>query len=98
MAVFMIDFDLIREGENYWEKNALFHRRVKQAFPTWWKHLDSTFLVETSWNALQVRDYLLPVLDDNDKLLVAKLSGEAAWSGISETGSDWLRRTLGAQV
>jgi hypothetical protein len=45
---------------------------------------------------VQVRDSLKACLDSNDKLLVAKLSGEAAWSGHSDDITKWLKGRLAA--
>jgi hypothetical protein len=33
-------------------------------------------------------------IDSNDELLVAKLSGEAAWTGFSDKCSNWLKENL----
>ncbi|PZV37084.1 SinR family protein [Mesorhizobium kowhaii] len=91
---YMIGYDLNREGENYSKKDAALRKHIKEKYPTYWAHLDSTFIVVTDLSAKQIRDDLLPFIDDNDELLVAKLSGEGAWRGFSESGSKWLKDHL----
>ncbi|MET3524799.1 hypothetical protein [Mesorhizobium abyssinicae] len=93
MSVF-IDYDLNREGANYSKKDAALRDHIKEKYPTYWAHLDSTFIVVTDLTAKQVRDDLLPFVDDNDELLVAKLTGEGAWHGFNENGSNWLKKHL----
>jgi hypothetical protein len=67
---------------------------IKKTYPTYWAHLDSTFIVVTNKSAKEIRDDLLRLLDDNDELLVAGASGVGAWHGIDENGGNWLRKHL----
>ena len=93
MAVYFIGYDLNRPGQDYTNlENAI------KEFATWWHHLDSTWLVSTNWLAEQIRDDLRQHIDANDKLLVAKLSGEAAWFGFTPEGSKWLKEQLEANA
>jgi len=56
---------------------------------------DSTWIVsKTDLTAEQIRDRLLPHIDRTDELLVAKLTGEAAWYGFDTEGSNWLKENL----
>jgi hypothetical protein len=48
----------------------------------------------TELNCVQVRDDLKGYIDQNDELLVAELSGTAAWMGFNKSGSDWLKKNL----
>jgi len=91
MPVHMIGYDLNRENANYAAKSKLLIEKIKEMFPTWWHRLDSTWLVETNLLTWQVRGLLVPLLDANDELLVAELSGRAAWHGFNELGEKWLR-------
>ena len=54
----------------------------------------SVWLLITNQSAKQVRDIVGECLDPNDKLIVAKLSGEAAWKGYGDKISEWLKETL----
>lgn len=94
MASFMIGFDLNKEGPHYAERNKALSEKIKELFPTYWHHLDSTWIVVSDWTCVQIRDALGPLLDSNDELLVARLSGEGAWRGFNENGSTWLTNNL----
>lgn len=89
-----IGYDLNREGANYSKKDAALRKHIKEKYPTYWAHLDSAFIVVTNLTAEQVRDDLLAFVDDNDELLVAKLTGEGAWHGFDESGHKWLKANL----
>jgi len=88
----MIGYDLHpSRGETYDELIAAIKR-----VGSWWHHLDSTWIVTTAKSAAQIRDALVPHVKSDDQLLVARLSGEAAWYGFSERGSRWLKESLEA--
>lgn len=91
MKTLMIGYDLHRPGQEY----ALLYEAIK-SYGTHWHILDSTWLIYTSRSAEQVRDHLMQYIDRNDKLIVAGLSGEAAWYGFSAEGSAWLKQKLEA--
>jgi hypothetical protein len=91
MSNYIIGYDLNRpRGQDDYPK--LFDA-IKQ-LGSWWHHLDSTWIVATTYSAVQIRDHLSPFIDSGDELLVARLSGEAAWNGFDEKGSQWLKTTL----
>lgn len=89
MKSYLIGYDLNKTGQDY---ETLIEQIKKLG--TWWHHLDSTWIVKSDLTAVQIRDNLKPYIDDNDELLVARLSGEAAWTGFSERGSKWLKNNL----
>ncbi|MFK4823767.1 CRISPR-associated protein Cas2 [Paenochrobactrum sp. BZR 588] len=91
---YFIGYDLNKEGDNYTSKNKKLRDHIKEKYPTYWCHLDSTFIVVTDKTAKDIRDDLKQFLDDNDELLVAKLTGEGAWSGFNDNGSNWLKNHL----
>ncbi|MEL7346966.1 MAG: SinR family protein [Pseudomonadota bacterium] len=93
MSTYIITYDLHKAGQNY---DCLFEKL--KAFQTRWHAQQSVWIVQTSWSAAQVRDYLSSCLDHNDKLLVAKLEGEAAWWGMSHNVTDWLKSVLDETV
>jgi hypothetical protein len=90
MSTYMIGYDLNRPGQNY---QNLFDA-IKAQSKLWWHHLDSTWIITSDKSAKEIRDALVPHIDRNDELLVAKLSGEAAWWGFNEQGSSWLKDNL----
>lgn len=89
MKSYIISYDLNKPGQNY---NDLYE--AIKALGNWWHHLDSTWIIKSNLTAVQVRDSLTPHMDSNDKILVATLSGEAAWKGFNQKGSDWLKNNL----
>lgn len=94
--LYMIGYDLNKPGQDY---TPLFDA-IKAMSNAWWHYLDSTWLIESSYSAEQIRDHLSTVIDMNDELLVAAISAPAAWVGFSDKGSEWLsshlRRTVGS--
>ena len=92
MVVYLIGYDLNRpRGEDAYPD--LFES-IKDIANGWWHHLDSTWIIRSEKSAAQIRDSLMPYVDRNDELLVARLAGEAAWVGFNTNGSDWLRNSL----
>lgn len=89
MNTYVISYDLNSPGQNY----ADLYEAIKN-LGTWWHCLDSTWLVKTSKSAVEARNALTPCLDGNDKILVATLSGEAAWTGFSDNCAKWLKDKL----
>lgn len=90
----IIGYDLNREGKNYAARSKSLLDRIKELFPTYWHHLDSTWFVVTSMTPKEVRDDLRQFLDANDELFVGTLQREAAWHGFSEKGAAWLQKNL----
>lgn len=84
---YIISFDL-KPNRSY--KN--FADAVK-AYGTWARITESTYAVVTESSAKDVRDYLLQYLNPDDKILVIKTGGRAAWRhAIADT--DWLKKYL----
>lgn len=63
-------------------------------FANWWHHLDSTWIVKSSLDIEEIRNKLEAHIGKKDELLVVSLTGEGAWAGFSEKGSDWLLKNL----
>ena len=89
MSVFEITYDLRRPGRDY----ASLHAAIK-SFGKWCHPLESTWLVSALTSAEAIRDKLIGHIDQNDGLLVTRLSGEAAWYGLADEVSKWLRQEL----
>ena len=88
MKVYQISYDL-RNQRNY----AALYERIKN-YGTYCQALESSWVVATQQSAAQVHDYLAQVLDNDDGLLITRLSGEAAWSGLDSNVSKWLKKQL----
>jgi hypothetical protein len=92
MAAYLIGYDLNRPGQDY---QQLFEA-IKSLTGTHWRLLDSTWIIQHNGPATVIRDFIQQHIDSNDKLLVVKLSGEAAWYGFTQKGTEWLKSVLGA--
>lgn len=90
MSSYLISYDLMTPGKDY---NKLFSA-IKELSSTWCRCLYSTWVIKTSYTAVQVRDCLRQYIDSNDKLLVVTLTGDAAWFGIIKECSNWLKNEL----
>jgi len=90
MTTYMIGYDLNKAGKNY---DGLI-TKIKELANGYWHHLDSTWLINSTLTAVQIRDALMPFLDSDDELLVCVASLPAAWAGFNTSGSEWLRNNL----
>lgn len=74
MNTYMITYDLNTPGKDY---SSLISRIKSYSYS---KICESAWIVKSNGDTLQVRDDIASVLDKNDRLFVAKLTGQAAWS------------------
>lgn len=89
MKTYLVTYDLDNPGQNY----SILIKKLK-SYPAWAHICASSWTICTFDSAETVRDNLVTVLDNNDKLFVGKLSGEAAWFGLSKDVSGWLHDNL----
>jgi len=89
MSCYVVAYDLMKSGQNY----ECLIKKLK-AYGTYWHAQGSVWFVVSDQTAVQIRDSLSSCLDSNDKLIVAKLEGEAAWIGYGKEVSDWLLEQL----
>lgn len=85
MALHAISYDLSKPGRNY---DSLFE--AIKTLGAWCHALESTWVVNTTLSAGQVRDRLIKVIDSNDHLLVTELTGSWASFNLSSEQVDWL--------
>ncbi|MGR3316811.1 hypothetical protein [Roseovarius indicus] len=88
MNTYVVAYDLSYAGQNY----ECLTRKLR-AYGTYCHLQQSAWLIESSQTAVQVRDNLSACLDGNDRLFVAELSGEAAWTGYDAATSKWIKET-----
>jgi len=88
MSVYQINYDL-RKQRNY----QSLYERIK-AYSVWCRPLESCWIISTVQSASQVRDNLRAAMDADDGLLVTKLNGEAAWYGLDDQISSYLKDLL----
>lgn len=68
---------------------------IKKISSGWWKHMPSSMIVAFEGSSVQLRDKILSLHKENiSKLVILKLNGEAAWIGINESGSSWLKNNI----
>lgn len=90
MKTLMVGYDLNKSGQNYDKADRCAEEQLRDLVaPSRFDLADQD--LET---CVQVRDELLTLIDSNDELLVAELTGVAAWYGIKESGSSWLTNNL----
>lgn len=82
----LITYDLSEPGRNY--EDLL--NRIKQ-YNAWARLGGSSYLVVTNSSPVDVRDYLMEVLDNDDQLFVSLVKAPAAWTGLSEDVSSWIK-------
>lgn len=90
MSAYLITYDLCKPGQEYEE----LYEEIKEIANGWWHNLESTWIIKHSGPADYIHDRLKAYIDENDKLVVARLTGEAAWKGLSTKGSNWLKKNL----
>lgn len=89
MPSYIVAYDLHQQGQNY---DCLIENL--KSYGTHWHMQRSVWIIYADQTSAQIRDKLLPCLDSNDKLFVAKLSGEAAWYGYNDNINQWLQKHL----
>lgn len=88
--LYIIDYDLRKPGRDYDPLIAAI-----KAYGDWAHALKSTWVINTRQSAAQVRDNLVRHIDANDGLLVAEFGNSAAWHGLPDEISSWLRERVG---
>lgn len=89
MSAFIVTYDLRAQGQNY----TCITEKLK-SYGTHWHMQQSVWIIVANQTAAQIRDYLAPCLDSNDKLFVGKLEGEAAWKGYADNINEWIKTQL----
>lgn len=84
----IITYDLRIPNRNYDD----LYKAIK-SYVIWARVTESTWFVKTSDTCSQIRDKLLANIDQNDRLFVGELSGNAAWHNtICE--SDFVKKNI----
>ena len=89
MSTYLIGYNLNKTETDY----ELLTAEIKE-LGTYWHHLDGVWIVKSGLIATQIINRLNPFMDDDDELIVLRLSGSGAWSGFNTPGSDWLEENL----
>ncbi len=86
---YIISYDLNSAGQNY--EDVL--RIIKEHWG-WARLGGSAYIVITEKSAVEIRDNLMAVMDSNDQLFVGVIKAPAAWFGLGDEVSDWLKKNL----
>ena len=73
----LITYDLIAPGKNY---NDLY--AYLKSLPGWTRICESVWLTTSTESCVSIRDKLNTLVDSNDRVFVATLTGEAAWHNV----------------
>jgi len=83
MAILLVTYDLKKPGRNYepvWNYLKQF---------TYCKGLESVWLLDTTMTTAQVRDGMLSLVDNNDRVFVCRIQNQS-WASYNMPCSDWL--------
>jgi hypothetical protein len=90
MAAYIVEYGLVNPDKN--------HPRLSKAIKGkyhYWRILEYTWIIDASESASRIYEYLEDNIDQNDRLFVCQLAGDAALAeGFSDKGAEWLERIL----
>ena len=90
MAAYIVEYGLVNPDKN--------HPRLSKAIKGkyhYWRILEYTWIIDASESASRIYEYLEDNIDQNDRLFVCQLAGDAALTeGFSDKGTEWLERIL----
>jgi len=89
MKTFLIGYDLNKAGQDYTSLTTA----IKNLTDSWWHCLDSTWIIKSNSTAVELRDFLVQYIDENDEIVVLLLGNDAAWQLREECGN-WLNDNL----
>ena len=87
--IYIVSYDLRPPTQRY---NSL--EECIKSCSKWAYVCESTYLIKTEETAAQVRDALGVYIDGNDKLFVGTISAPAAWKGLPQEVSEWIKNNL----
>ena len=90
MACYIIGCALREPGRDYVDLVEAIERLASASWPCF----ESTWIITAEKSAAQIRDALKPYLSSSDELLVAELSGAAAWRASSTSFTNGLRAVI----
>ncbi|WP_455794688.1 SinR family protein [Clostridium butyricum] len=89
MSSKIITYDLCAPGQNYDDLITAIKK-----YSRWAKITESTWLLVTDDTCKTIRDNLNNYIDENDRLFVGELSGEAAWHNVICESDDLKERII----
>ena len=90
MAAYIVEYGLVNPDKNH----PRLSKAIKEKYH-YWRILEFTWIIDASESASQIYEYLEDNIDQNDRLFVCQLAGDAALAdGFSDKGAEWLERIL----
>lgn len=86
---YLISYDLISPSKNY----ELLLKKIR-SLPDWACLGGSAYIIKSDKSPSEIRNDLLAVMDQNDKIFVGAIDAPAAWFGLSDEVSKWLQNNL----
>ena len=91
MNTLLITYDIQNTGDCGSCYNSLYE--AIKSYGTWAHITESCWAIKTNSSATTVRDRLLSLLRENDRLMVVQTAHIAAWGNVMCT-NDWLRENI----
>lgn len=87
--VYLITYDLCKEGQDY----EVLEEAVKSNCSEYFRIMQSTILVKTRIDEIQLRNALRQVMDNNDKLFIVRVIRPfTGW--LADNVWEWLERNV----
>ena len=87
--VYIVTFDLGEPTQRYEELVSL----IKDG-SRWARLCHSSYLIVSDLSAVQLRDKFKVALDGNDRLYVGSIKAPAAWTGMPDSVTKWIKDEL----
>jgi hypothetical protein len=90
VAAYIVEYGLRDPERNHPRLSKAIRKKYR-----YWRILEFTWIIDASESAPQIYSYLEANIDQNDKLFVCQLAGDAAMADIfSDKGAAWLEQIL----
>ena len=87
---YLVIYDLNAPDQDY----SGLYDEIKQLDSTAFRIANSVWIVHYSGTATEIRNFLSPAVDEDDKLIIIKCSDDAAWQGLNRAVDFLLRRAI----
>ena len=87
--IYIVTYDLSQPGQNYDKLLNLIKEEIN-----WARLGGSSYLVESNSTSVELRDKYKTDLDSNDQLYVGAVSRPAAWIGMPDDVTEWIKKKL----
>ena len=84
----IVTYDLCKSGKNY---DDLYN--YLKSYSVWAHVTESTWFISTDKSCITIRDEINKIIDSDDRIFVAELTGFAAWQNVI-CNSDYLKQNL----